>query len=249
MNKIQQRLAEQLEYFTNDFAAEPIGIFLYGSQNYNLSDADSDVDACIIFIPPAEDRNGTMGLERDLPNGERLLAYPLLGFYTGLVHSHFTMLELLFTEHYIINPKYENFWNTLRSKQEQIARISETQWYASILSRVKDTIYRRENEMQYDKDMINKVGYATKPRYHFVRMAQLLEKYVDGKSYTEVLDGSEQAELLIAIKRGQYSQEEADRYADMAIDKINSLLASATPAPDNLPLQRELFILIYQLLK
>lgn len=249
MNKIQQRLAEQLEYFTNDFTVEPVGIFLYGSQNYNLSDADSDVDACVIFIPPAEDRNHTMGLERELPNGEMLVAYPLFGFYVGLVSSHFTMLELLFTEHYIINPKYEDFWNTLRSKREQIARISETQWYTHTLSRIQNTIYRRENEMQYDRDMINKVGYATKPRYHFVRMALLLEKYVDGKSYAEVLDGSDEAELLIAIKRGQYTKEEADNYADIAIDKINSLLASAAPAPDNLPLQRELFLLIYQLLK
>jgi hypothetical protein len=52
MNKIQERLQEHLDYaLANKPCKDYFGIFLFGSQNYGLSDDYSDIDSRMIYFP------------------------------------------------------------------------------------------------------------------------------------------------------------------------------------------------------
>lgn len=239
--QILARLQEHLQYFLDDFQSEYIGIFLYGSQNYGLADENSDIDSHIIFLPPEEDRERALSLERDLPDNERLSIYPLKAFYNGLMRGRGTLLEILYTEYYIINPKYQEWWNWLIEHREEIAHITEINWYRDIFSRTKDNMYRMVENMQLDSGMSEQLGYAQKPRYRCMLLAAMLEKYVNGAPYMDVLHPVEEYELLMKVKQGLCSQEEADKYAEEAVEKMNQLFADYSPAPDNLQLQRQLY--------
>ena len=83
---------------------------------------------------------------------------------------------------------------------------------------------------------IEKYGYAAKQLYHIWRLKDILEKYVNQKSYLDCLTPSELLrELLIDIKSYNYifSPNEAESSALRAMDAINKLTKDFTPATVN----------------
>lgn len=118
---ILSRLQEHLNFCQDRIPGKVVGIFFFGSENYNLHTPESDVDAKMLFIPEA--RESLTVPEELIHNGKELISvvdirYMLCHLCDGDLH----LLEILYSKYYIILPEFQNFWEKLRSLRAEIAK-------------------------------------------------------------------------------------------------------------------------------
>lgn len=125
MRDIQKALEEHKQAVTELYPEDQIlGVFLYGSQNYNLATEKSDVDTKAIIIPTTRqlifDPVKTQTL--DLPNGEKCVVMSIAHWVKNLQKQSLNYLETLFTKYRWINPKYKTIWDkTFEEWKDEIA--------------------------------------------------------------------------------------------------------------------------------
>ena len=128
-NKIRKSLKKHCEELYNYYNPDNIfGVFLYGSQNYLLDTKDSDVDTKAIIIPSFQDicfNKKPVSTTYILDNNEHIDCKDIRLMFQQFRKQNINFVEILFTEHFIINPKYRDFWDRLRYSREDIARYNE----------------------------------------------------------------------------------------------------------------------------
>lgn len=107
-----------------------IGVFLYGSQNYGLGTDESDVDTIQIIRSAKKAKQ-----EMELPNG-KMKTYTLKHFLYRLKQGDMECYEILYTEHKITNPLYEEILNNF------IREFSDCMNY----DRVRLALFKKLNE-------------------------------------------------------------------------------------------------------
>lgn len=242
--QIMQRLNEHLEQYKSVCSYDWFGIFLFGSQNYGLSDKNSDVDSRIIYFGPATERVREYTFE----NGEHIEAITLIDFYKGLTLSDFQSLETLYSQFYIINPKWLKFWNSLVQIRQKISRMSEQKW----LQRCKELLclnYERyQKGEQQDRELFERCGCAVKQVAQLVRLNECLDKYCGGCPYDQVLVSSKKTQIL-DIKRGKLpkviNDELSQLYFHTGLEKINNY----TPKRNNIQTEYELQKIFFNFIK
>lgn len=97
-----------------------VGVFLYGSQNYNLDHADSDVDAIAILTPSWED---ILMCRTPIATtvDEHIKVRDVRLVLRDLDTPHLANIEWLFTDYYILGPMFEDHVIKLRKERELIA--------------------------------------------------------------------------------------------------------------------------------
>lgn len=112
MTNVQERLAAHYKRACEHYAEENIlGVFLYGSWNYGTNLPDSDVDTKCILIPdlyhlaikPYEVKH----LDVD---GEVCECMTIQHMVDNWKKQNINFLEILYTGHYIVNPKFIPEW-------------------------------------------------------------------------------------------------------------------------------------------
>ena len=103
-DKIYQRIKEQLSYFCEHSEDDWFGIFLFGSQNYDLQWEESDIDSRVISIPKNPRALSECFV---LDNGEHLEVIPIYYFCQGLLDMNNQVLETLFSRFYIPNMQFD----------------------------------------------------------------------------------------------------------------------------------------------
>ena len=91
-----------------------LGIFLYGSQNYHMANENSDIDSKIIVIPTFEEfclNKNWVSKELRSDEDEHIEVKDIRYMREMWQKQNINYLELLYTEYFIINPKYEQLFN------------------------------------------------------------------------------------------------------------------------------------------
>ena len=81
--------------------AKNFGTYLYGSQNYKVDTARSDVDTVTLFVPPLDFavwHNGPVNKELHLENGEKVVLKDIRTWTQGLMKGCPKDIELLLTQ-------------------------------------------------------------------------------------------------------------------------------------------------------
>ena len=123
--RIMDRVNEHLEHYKSNFKNDWFGIFLRGSQNYNLDYEDSDVDTLVIVMPRFDEivqNKRPISTTLMLQNGEHVDVKDVRLMFECLKKQNISFLEILFTEYCIINPNYKSAFSELRNNREIIAR-------------------------------------------------------------------------------------------------------------------------------
>ena len=131
--KINNRIKEHYKYLENwltenEHSCKIFGLFLQGSQNYNLDeysdDYMSDIDTKAIVIPSTNDLIHVIEYSRTivLPNNEHIDLKDIRTMFTMFRKQNTSYLELLFTDFKIINKKYIRWWESIYLDRERIAR-------------------------------------------------------------------------------------------------------------------------------
>ena len=157
-----------------DFKEENIlGIFVYGSQNYNLDTPTSDWDTKAIIVPTLDEILFNKPVSKEVSvqqlddnKWEHCEVKDIREFIRMFEKQNINFIEILFTKYKWINPKFQVLWEEyFVNNREEIARYDMNQAIKSIIGQAKHTIKQNPTN---GKKIAN--GY---------RLIRFLQKYID----------------------------------------------------------------------
>ena len=196
-----------------------LGVFLQGSQNYNLDYEGSDIDTKCVVLPSFEDiclNKKMVSTTHVIKTGEHLDLKDVRDMIHNFKKQNINFLEILFTDYYVLSPTYYDLWMELVKHREEIARYNVVtnmratsgMCYEKFKALCKDTPSQHEEIVKY--------GWATKQLHHCKRLREFAERYSNGEGFAECLISRDYEDLVAIKSRGHeiYTLEEAVALAD-----------------------------------
>lgn len=202
--RILARLKDDYEYLSESY--DVVGVFLFGSQNYNIDLPTSDFDAKAIVMPSVETlilASGEIHETHQRENGE-LTVFDIWSIHKSIKKQNVNFLEILFTKYYILNPKYANIWTEMKDLRETIAHMNE---YAAIeclngcANNKMNKVFKR---LPSNADRIDRLGYDYKAWADVLRFREFMDRYVMGLPYAECLVPDEKYDKIMKTKSCDY---------------------------------------------
>ena len=214
--KIFSRLKSDFDYVTS-LGYKVLGVFLQGSQNYNLDYWGSDIDTKAIVIPTFEDfvlNRKPASTTLILPSNEHIDVKDLKLMNECFRKQNINFIEILFTKYRYMNPEYEALYQPMFDNNEKIAHYNN---YASV-NCIAGMVYEKHKAMEHPYpsliDKIEKYGYDNKQLHHILRCEEFLNRYINDTPYSECLIPTN-PQYLINVKSDYiYTLEEARQIAN-----------------------------------
>jgi hypothetical protein len=225
---IEKRVLEHLDEAKLHFPEEQIvGIFLQGSQNYDLDLPGSDVDTKLITVPSFYDialNKKPVSTTHIRENEEHIDFKDVRLYMETFRKQNLNFLEILFTDYKWINPLYEEQWNRLVEHREAIARMNSYRAVKSMKGIAMEKYHAMEHRYPSKIDIIERMGYDPKQLHHLIRVDNYLTRYIGGESYEKCLKHEEKMrDFLLAIKRGEYDLITARAMAEIVMAHVNKI--------------------------
>lgn len=161
MTDIQARLEAHYNTAVEHYGSNAVlGVFLYGSWNYNTNTPDSDVDTKCILIPdlyhlalkPYETKHLAVG-------DEVCECMTIMHMVKNWKKQNINFVEIMFTDYCVINPLYEELWKELFPlvDREKVARYDLRQ---AIHSMVHQAIHAIKQSPEDPKKIMNGLRIA-----------------------------------------------------------------------------------------
>jgi predicted nucleotidyltransferase len=222
--RIMNRLQENYDTIVNR-GYELVGVFLQGSQNYELDYENSDIDCKAIVLPKFNDfvlNNKMVSTTSVLENNEHIDLKDIRLMFDCFKKQNINFVEILFTKYKIINPKYEVFYQRLITNNELIARYNNYASVNCISGMSMEKFKALEHPYPATLDKIEKFGYDPKQLHHIIRLHEFITRYINGEQYVDCLI-SEQKHYLIEVKKGLYKLDEAREMAKRLSDETHKI--------------------------
>ena len=187
MKRVQEHYDEALQYFPEE---QIVGVFLQGSQNYELDYAGSDVDTKLIVVPSFKDiclNRKPVSTTHVRENEEHTDWKDIRLYMETFRKQNLNFLEILFTDFYIINPMYKEEWDRLVAAREFIARMNVYRAVKSMKGIAMEKYHAMEHRYPAKVDIIERYGYDGKQVSHLIRVYDYLRRYIAGESYEDCL--------------------------------------------------------------
>ena len=220
MNRVQEHYstAESLGY-------EVVGVFLHGSQNYQLDTEDSDIDTKAIVLPKLDDiilNKKLTSFTHVMPDNSHLDLKDIRLIFDILKKQNMSFLEILFTKYSIINPKYKEKFAPIIENNELIAHYNPIGSVKSMCGMALEKYKCMEHPHPTVMNKIEKYGYDPKQLHHIIRLNEFIKRYISGEAYKDCLI-SKNKEYLIEVKKGLHNLQEARELAKTLSDETNQL--------------------------
>lgn len=181
--EIQSRVMEHYQEALKIFPKENIlGIFYQGAANYGLDTVNSDVDTKCLIIPTIEDlafNKKPVSYTHVLDNNEHIDFKDVRLYINEFRKQNINFLEILYTDYYYVNPKYQFFWNKLISKRDEITHYDEFRALKGMLGMMQNEINRTFKPTEGRKEIIEKFGYDPKCFSHLSRLRIFYNYYLN----------------------------------------------------------------------
>lgn len=214
--RIYSRLREDFDYVTS-LGYNVLGVFLQGSQNYNLDYEGSDIDTKAILVPSFDDfvlNKKPVSTTLIKEDNSHIDLKDIRLMHDCFRKQNINFIEILFTKYKYLNHEYESLYQPMFDNNERIAHYNN---YAAV-NCIAGMVYEKHKAMEHPyptlADKIEKYGYDNKQLHHIIRCREFLERYINGVSYTDCLIPTT-PEYLIKVKSSyHYSLDEARAIAD-----------------------------------
>lgn len=231
--KIQEikKIVDKLNFcynYVKEKNYDVLGAFLFGSQNYNLSDELSDIDVKVIVVPTLRDiiekRNPT-STTLVLEDNSHIDLKDIRVMFECYLKQNVNFLETLFTPFFIINPKYQEEWDRI-SYNESIPYYDIYRGVQAIFGDMKNkykSLYKLSPHTQSD---IEKYGYSLKDFHHIKRLEDFLPRYIkDEEKYADILIPKNLEEIR-SYKRKALPLNQVEILSKTAMEKTQELVNS-----------------------
>jgi len=229
---------------------EVVGVFLNGSQNYELEYKGSDVDTKAIILPSFDDflfGRKKVSTTLILDNNEHIDLKDIRMMFENLKKQNINFIEILFTEYKVINPKYEKLFNILFERNEEIAHYNNYKALNCIMGMSKEKYKALEHPYPATKDKIEKFGFDPKQFHHVLRLNEFIKRYLDNELYSKCLI-SENKEFLIKIKQGEIYKLDEVRLIAKEIDEETYSIVKKYMSENKILINKNIGILLNDVL-
>lgn len=220
-NYIKIRIAAHADKVIKKYGKENVlGVFLYGSQNYNLATENSDVDTVAIIVPTFSDLCLQSPVSKELNiDGEHCNVKDIREYMKMIKKQNINFTETLFTEYCWVNPKYKTIWNLFTSQKNNIVQIDPDRAIIAAYHQAENTFKQILN--LEDNDIV----YDCKRFVNTYRLIDFCYKFYNGKDFLSCIQQTgNNKERLLKIKAGtSLSYKELDTlvsYKDYVRDNI-----------------------------
>ena len=219
---IAQGLMRHIEEFEKCYPnLEMFVLVLQGSQNYGLDlyteEYKSDIDTKVLVIPSLEDvvmNKKSISTTHICPNNEHIDIKDIRLYFDNFKKQNINFVEILFSNYYIINPKYQDLWDELIKNRENIAHYNYNQTLRCIAGMSMEKKKALCHPYPTIKEKIDKYGYDGKQLHHIIRMNDFIYAYTHNKLYKECLTYLPHKELMMEAKLNKFSLEKALELAE-----------------------------------
>ena len=225
INRVMEHLDEAKRFFSEDSI---VGIFLQGSQNYDLDYEGSDIDTKLIVCPTFKEiafNKKPISTTHVMENNEHIDFKDIRLYINEFRKQNINFLEILFTPYCWINPKYFPYWDSLVSYRESIGRYNQYRAINAMRGMAYEKFAQMEKSMPHNAAEVEKYGYEPKQLSHIMRLNDFTERYIANMSFKSCLIPSNRDEIMNA-KLGNYSLEDARRLAREHLKHIDELCTS-----------------------
>jgi predicted nucleotidyltransferase len=233
---------------------EVLGVFLQGSQNYQLDYEDSDIDTKAIIIPTFDDfvlKSKAVSYTKVLDTQEHIDIKDIRLMFDCFSKQNINFLEILFTKHFYINPKYQKAWTKIIINKEKIARLNNYAGVNCIAGMVFEKYKALEHPYPSIEDKITKYGYDPKQLHHILRCQEFLRRYINGVKYEDCLI-SNHPKYFIEVKKGIHTLEKAREIANRIkedVVRIKNLYMNENPVKIDFEARNTLNEVLIEVLK
>lgn len=186
-SRITQRLRDDYIYLSNLY--DVVGIFVFGSQNYNTDLPTSDIDTKAIVLPKAENiLLGKYEIKEThvRPYGE-LTVFDIKSMQDNIKKLNINFLEILFTDYRIIAPRYKDLWYHMITMREDIAYHNKQAAMKCIYGCAQNKFDKLFHKVPSNEARIEEAGYDYKAWSDILRFWSMMHMYKDHKPYQNIL--------------------------------------------------------------
>lgn len=223
--RIRERLKHDYDYVRKQ-GYEVFGVFLQGSQNYELDYEGSDIDTKCIILPSAEDvilNKQPVSTTLILEDNSHIDLKDIRLMWQCFKKQNVNYLEILFTDFFYIPYDYYLYWMDMTGRREEIAHIDNYAAVNCIVGMVLEKNAALCHPYPTLKDKIDKYGYDNKQLHHIIRCREFLDRYIVGTKYADCLIPYDK-EYLISVKANyRYDLDQAKAIAGEAIDYVKAV--------------------------
>ena len=140
MARVRKHYARAVEHYG---AEAVLGVFYYGSWNYNTNTPDSDVDTKCILVPNLYSLSIKPYEVKHLHVDDEVCeCMTIMHMVANWKKQNINFVEIMFTDYCIINPLYEEMWNCYftMENRELVARYNIRQAIHSMVHQAIHTI-------------------------------------------------------------------------------------------------------------
>lgn len=212
--KVLERVFDHAAYVDLNLPAGHHRLFtaLQGSQNYGLSDAESDVDTKSLTIPSFENlvfnRKRLSTTLEVAPTIEHADVKDVREMFNCFRKQNINFVEILFTPYVDVAPNSMKFYLELHNRREDIAHYNRHQALHAMCGHMMEKYHAFDHPYPSRMDYINKYGYDPKQLHHQIRFKEFLERYFKDEPYEDCMKPRD-PEYLKAVKRGLLPLDEA----------------------------------------
>ena len=225
---IRKRMGEHLSE-VKKLGYTPVGVFLQGSQNYNLDiyndEYQSDVDVKVIVLPSFEDI--IRGVEpvsttHVVENNEHIEIKDIRIMNKMFLKQNNSYIEILYTKYFILNPEFKEIFSEVLESRDIISRYNKVAAVKCLYGTSLEKRKALQHPYPSTVEKIEKFGYDPKQLHHILRIKDLITKYVNDEPYEKCLIPDD-VEYLKEVKLGIIPEEEAIKLADQTVAEIKEI--------------------------
>lgn len=168
-----------------------IGLFLQGSQNYNLSYEGSDIDTKLIIAPSFSEivlNKTPVSTTFVRENNEHIDFKDVRLYMECFKKQNINFLEILFTDYYILNSDYADIIEELIQYREEIAHYDMNRTIKASMGVASEKHFALTHRYPSRIPIIDAFGgYDPKQLSHLVRVHDFMSKYAAGASFEEAM--------------------------------------------------------------
>lgn len=210
MKDIDVRIKKHLAVVQEKYGDRVVFISAVGSMNYGLFTETSDVDTKAVILPTYAEivlkKPESVTLQID---DEQCSVKDLRVYINELKKQGINVLETLVTNYYLVNGKFLNQIELLRSWAEEISHYDENKFLSSTIgtacSYAKRWNIAYKNYLETDDD----ANLDYKAAYNIVRLHNTIHAYIQGRKFKDAINcgTSLDRDFLLRIKYGYLGPE------------------------------------------
>lgn len=215
---------------------------LYGSQNYGLDSAESDVDTKTMLLPSFKMvclNSKRISTEVVMPDGSLDNCKDFREMFGNYLKGNINFVETLYTRHFACTELYYPEFQELREYRDLIANAQPQKLMHMACGMARQKYAAFDKEFEGKKEVLAKYGYDPKQLHHLVRLFHFMKTYRDTLSFEEALlcchpqRDKQTYDFVMSFKLMPYPKALAEKMRYEYMRRVEALCDNASVLPED----------------